>query len=56
MLSKDKIERINFLARKSKSDGLTENEKLEQKNLREEYLRNLRASVKNQLDGIEIID
>jgi uncharacterized protein YnzC (UPF0291/DUF896 family) len=56
VVSKDKIERINFLARKSKAEGLTENEKNEQKKLREEYLRNLRTSVKNQLDGIEIID
>ena len=56
MLSKEKIGRINFLAKKSKGEGLTEKEKIEQKKLREEYIKNLRKSVKNQLDGIEIVD
>lgn len=56
MLSKEKIDRINELARKSKGEGLTEEEKKEQKKLREEYIKNLRKSVKNQLDNIEIVD
>lgn len=56
MLSKEKISRINVLAKKSKGEGLTKEEKNEQKNLREEYIKNLRKSVKNQLDGIEIVD
>lgn len=56
MLSREKIERINVLARKSKGEGLTNEEKIEQKKLREDYIKNLRKSVKNQLDGIEIVD
>lgn len=50
------MERINFLARKSKKEGLTEKEKVEQKKLREEYLKNFRASFRKQLDCIEIVD
>jgi uncharacterized protein YnzC (UPF0291/DUF896 family) len=56
MLSKEKIQRINFLAKKSKTEMLSETEKKEQAQLRKEYLENLRKSVKNQLDNIEIVD
>lgn len=37
VMDKEKIERINFLARKSKSEGLTDEEKAEQTDLRNEY-------------------
>ena len=56
MLSKEKIKRINVLAKKSKSEGLTKEEKKEQSKLREEYIKNAKASLKKQLDNIEIVD
>ena len=45
VLDKAKIERINELGRLSKERELTEAEKLEQKALREEYLKEFRASL-----------
>lgn len=56
MLSKEKIDRINELARKAKKEGLSLKEQKEQKELREEYLANVRASLRNQLKSITIVD
>jgi uncharacterized protein YnzC (UPF0291/DUF896 family) len=56
MLSKNKLDRINQLARKAKAEGLTEKEKKEQKQLRSEYLKNVRRSFTNQLKSSTIID
>lgn len=56
MLSKEKLDRLNFLARKSKNEGLTKDEKNEQQELRQEYLKNFRKSFRNQLENIEIVD
>ncbi len=56
MLSKEKIDRINELARKSKSVGLTADEKEEQQILRKEYLANFRENFRGQLERIEIVD
>ena len=54
-MTKEKIARINELARKSKTpEGLTEQEKQEQKTLREEYLTDFRASFSDQLDSTVI--
>ena len=55
-MDKKKIDRINELAKKSKTTGLTDIEKAEQKSLREEYLNAVRKSFKAQLDKIEIVD
>ncbi|MBN8207547.1 DUF896 domain-containing protein [Bacillus sp. NTK071] len=56
MLSQDKIQRINELSRKSKESSLTEAEKKEQKDLRQEYLKSLRSSFDNQLHSIKVVD
>jgi uncharacterized protein YnzC (UPF0291/DUF896 family) len=49
-----KIERINELARKKKSTGLTEAEKQEQAALRKEYLDGYRENLKIMLDNIVV--
>lgn len=46
--------RINELARKSKAEGLTEEEKAEQARLRQEFLAKFRANFRAQLENIEI--
>jgi len=56
MLDKKKIERINYLANKSKSEGLTAQEKEEQQKLRKDYLKNIRQSFKNQFKTMTVID
>ena len=48
--------RINELARKAKTVGLTEEEKVEQNLLRQEFLIKFRANFKAQLDRIEFVD
>lgn len=48
------IERINELARKSKTVGLTPEEKEEQAVLRAEYIASIRANLGAQLDNIDI--
>jgi len=55
-MEKEKIDRINFLARKSREQELTEEEKAEQKKLREEYIEGFRKSLRSQLENIEIVD
>ena len=46
-----KIDRINELARKAKTDTLTQEELCEQKALREEYLAGVRAMLRGTLDN-----
>lgn len=56
MIGKDKIDRINELAKKQKEVGLTEEEKAEQNKLRDEYVGAIRTNVRAQLDRIKIVD
>lgn len=56
MLSKEKLDRINFLAQKKKTEGLSKEELEEQAVLRKDYLEAFRKSFRQQLDQIEIVD
>ena len=53
-MDEQKIKWINELARKSKSEGLTEEERKEQKILRQEYIDAVRRNLKSQLDNIDM--
>ncbi len=53
-ITEDLVNRINELARKKKTVGLTEDELLEQTELRARYLRAFRANFRAQLDNIDI--
>ena len=53
-MEQSKIDRINFLARKSKTEGLSAEEKAEQDTLRKEYIASFRASMTGILDNTYI--
>lgn len=54
-MTREKIDRINALARKAKtSEGLTPEEKAEQKALRDEYIAGFRRSIQATLERIDI--
>ena len=55
-MEEKKISRINYLAAKKKTEGLTESEQEEQKELYKEYLSAIRRNFKATLDSIEIVD
>lgn len=48
--------RINELYHKSQAEGLTEQEKEEQKQLRQAYVANVRANLRGQLNNISIVE
>ena len=55
-MTNELIKRINELSKKSKSEGLTEEEKAEQKALREQYIKEFRQGVRNTLDNVYTLD
>lgn len=55
MVTQEQINRINELARKAKAEGLTDEEKIEQKALRAEYVRAFRQSLECQLESTVIV-
>lgn len=50
------VDRINFLAKKSRTEGLTPEEAEEQAKLRREYIDAYKASLTAQLDNIVVVD
>ncbi len=52
----ERIARINELYHKSQTEGLTEDEKAEQQKLRQEYVANVRANLRGQLNNIDIVN
>lgn len=57
MVTQEQIDRINALARKSKTpEGLTEEEKLEQQKLRRLYIDSFKESLVAQLENTYIVD
>lgn len=55
MIDQKLIDRINFLANKSKNGGLSEEEKNEQAELRKEYLRLFKEGFRQRLESIKIV-
>ncbi|MNT18293.1 hypothetical protein D3C72_1534840 [compost metagenome] len=51
-----KVARINALARKSKAEGLSEDEKAEQHTLRRWYIDACKASLRGHLENIRYVD
>ena len=55
-VTQEQIDRINQLARKSKAEGLTAEEKEEQAKLRRLYIDAMKESLRGQLDNTYIVD
>ena len=55
-MEQSKLDRINELYRKSKAEGLTEEEKNEQQRLRAEYIQLVRANLRGQLETISLLN
>lgn len=53
-MNQEKIDRINTLYHKSKSTGLTQEEKAEQTKLRKEYIQVIRNNLRGNLNNISI--
>lgn len=55
-MNDSKIARINELYKKSKAEGLTEEEKREQELLRKEFVANVRGNLVSQLNAIDMVN
>ena len=55
-MTEDKIKKINELARKQKVEGLTDEEKAEQAELRREYIESYKRSLVAQLENTYVVD
>ncbi|MDD6811707.1 MAG: DUF896 domain-containing protein [Lachnospiraceae bacterium] len=50
------VQRINELYHKSKAEGLTDEEKKEQAELRSAYIANVKTNLRGQLNNISIVE
>lgn len=55
-MTQERIDRINELYRKSKAEGLTEEEKKEQAALRKEFIAAIRNDLRAQLNNIDMVN
>ena len=55
-MNEKKLARINELAKKQRTVGLNEEEKKEQQELRQKYIQAFRASMRQNLESIKVID
>lgn len=55
-LTENDIKRINELSHKSNAEGLTDEEKAEQKKLREEYVAAIKGNIRSQLENTKVVD
>lgn len=55
-MDKSKIERINILAKKLRTEGLTDEEKAEQAALRREYIDAVKSNMRAILDNTTVTD
>ena len=55
-MTNEKIARINELYKKSKAEGLSEEEKKEQALLRQEYVASVKVNLRNQLNNIDMMN
>ena len=55
-ITENDIKRINELSHKSKAEGLSDEEKAEQKKLREDYVATIKGNIRSQLENIKVVD
>lgn len=55
-MTQEKIDRINALARKQRAEGLTDEERREQFQLRREYIEAIKNSLTAQLESTVIVE
>ena len=56
MITEEQVKRINELAKKNKTEGLTPEELAERDALRKLYIESFRANLRAQLDNIRFVD
>ena len=55
-MTDEKIARINEIYKKSKSEGLSEEEKKEQTLLRQEFVASVKSNLRSQLNNIDMVN